>query len=128
MLGLILVEFFLRQICDNWKLKATGITVSGVAGTLLVGLVGLSRILLGMHSINEVLFGFALGLYSVILYYTYLQRLLIRLGITLCSRLYRNHILITTAFLILVHFSVAGLITFVPKYPHNNEYFTVIEK
>ena len=38
---------------------------------ILAALVMFSRVILGMHTFNEVLFGATIGMFMIVLYYTY---------------------------------------------------------
>ena len=42
-----------------------------------------SRIILGMHSLNQVLFGFMIGVYTFIPYYLFVENLLLKVSLTL---------------------------------------------
>lgn len=37
-----------------------------------------SRVILGMHSFNQVLFGLMIGLYSMVLYYFFIEKLILK--------------------------------------------------
>lgn len=72
MLGLILIEFMIRYFTRAYNLKGSPRAILFVLGILLQGLVVFSRIILGMHAINQVLFGVMLGFYFLIPYYMYM--------------------------------------------------------
>ena len=50
---------------------------------ILAILVIFSRIILGMHTFNEVLFGAAIGMFMIMLYYTYVEGFMHRIVATL---------------------------------------------
>jgi len=45
---------------------------------VLEGLVMFSRVILGMHSFNQVCFGLMIGLYSMVLYYFFIEKLILK--------------------------------------------------
>lgn len=72
MLGLILMEFIIRFFMRSYK---TARKLSWLLYAILVILqllVMFSRVILGMHTFNEVLMGAMIGLYSISVYYLYM--------------------------------------------------------
>lgn len=62
----------IRYFSRAYKLAKRTIIILVIFGVILQGLVVFSRIILGMHSINQVLFGVLLGFYFLIPYYMYM--------------------------------------------------------
>lgn len=62
----------IRYFSRAYKLTTKAIVGLVLFGVVLQGMVVFSRIILGMHSINQVLFGVLLGFYSLIPYYMYM--------------------------------------------------------
>jgi sphingosine-1-phosphate phosphatase 1 len=72
MLGLVLIEFIIHYFMGRFQKKIIIKVLLIVAGICLEILVAFSRVYLGMHSINQVLFGIMLGVYFLVLYYSYM--------------------------------------------------------
>jgi membrane-associated phospholipid phosphatase len=79
MLGLVLIEFIVRYFIRVYNVKRLFKALLIVIGVCLQGLVVFSRIFLGMHAINQVLFGITLGLYFLVIYYTYMKKNIIKM-------------------------------------------------
>ena len=86
MLGIILIEFIIRFFARVHKTIYKYIGIFYFIGFLLELLVMFSRIILGMHSLNQVLFGFMIGVYTFIPYYLFVEALLLKL----CLRIFRS--------------------------------------
>jgi ABC-type multidrug transport system permease subunit len=85
-----------------------------------------SRVFLGMHAINQVLFGFMLGMYSLIPYYLFLERRLLFIIRTAIDSQDKKPIIFIWLSLILICFGVEVLATFIPIYD-NGSYISVIQ-
>lgn len=79
MLAIVLLEFLLRFFCRVHKGCSRFIVLGYALVFCLELLVMFSRVMLGMHSLNEVLFGLSIGLYSFIPYYLFAERQIMRL-------------------------------------------------
>lgn len=76
MMGLIIMEFILRFFSRVHKCILKYEWVFLILVAFLEFCIMLSRVILGMHSFNQVLFGCMLGLYTFVPYYLYVERLL----------------------------------------------------
>lgn len=84
-----------------------------------------SRVFLGMHSINQVLFGLLIGIYSFVPYYLYVERWIIWMCLEICrSKKPLTELLIIYAG-VFIAIAVEVMITFVPTY-NNSEFLNVI--
>ena len=77
MMGIILMEFVVRFLARGNKHVAKFIGFFYVLVFLLELLVMYSRVFLGMHALNQVLFGLVIGIYSFIPYYLYVEKWII---------------------------------------------------
>lgn len=96
-------------------------------GVILQGMVVFSRVILGMHSLNQVLFGVTLGFYSLIPYYMYMEKFILKICLKICSRTYRRQTIITSIAGILVMIGLSLIVAFVPAYGNNSDYFNRIK-
>lgn len=111
----------------SFNLKRRAKLILIVSGVVLQSLVVYSRMILGMHSLNQVLFGVVLGLYSFLPYYMYMQKIILKICLRTCSRSYRRQNLIINTLLIFIMIVLSLLIAFVPDYEDNHEYFNHIK-
>ncbi len=74
MMGVILMEFIVRFFARSSKFVAKYIVLFYFLIIFLELIVMFSRIFLGMHAINQVMFGFMIGVYSFIPYYLFVER------------------------------------------------------
>lgn len=72
MLGLILMEFIIRFFMRSYKTARKLSWLLYIILVILQLLVMFSRVILGMHTFNEVLMGAMIGLYSISAYYLYM--------------------------------------------------------
>ena len=72
-----------------YKSKGVAFVVFTIMLILIEFFILFGRIFLGMHSYNEVLLGFLFGIYFLIVYYLYIERLLMILIETIIIRKYR---------------------------------------
>lgn len=72
MLGLILMEFIIRFFMRSYKTARKFSWLLYIILVVLQLLVMFSRVILGMHTFNEVLMGAMIGLYSISAYYLYM--------------------------------------------------------
>ena len=79
-----------------------------------------------MHSINQVLFGLLLGVYSFIPYYLYAEKYILKMCFTFTKNYYRIYNVFILAMLILVFMSIEIVLTFSIHYD-NEESWIVIE-
>ena len=86
------------------------------SGLILQGLVIYSRMILGMHSLNQVLFGLMLGFASIVYYYTVAELALLKFCLLMTRRFYRNNILILNTNMMLVSIILMLLTLYWPKY------------
>ncbi|MBS1889857.1 MAG: phosphatase PAP2 family protein [Actinobacteria bacterium] len=73
MLSIVLLEFLVRFMTRKIKCAARFNYLWYTLVFLLELLVMFSRVYLGMHSLNQVLFGMMLGCYSMVVYYLYAE-------------------------------------------------------
>lgn len=76
-MGLVLMEYIVRFFARWYPAIKNNIGWFYALIVILQCFVMLSRVVLGMHSFNEVLMGAMLGIFSICLYYTYVEKLLI---------------------------------------------------
>lgn len=74
MMGIILMEFIVRFFARSSRFVAKYIVLFYFLIIFLELIVMFSRIFLGMHAINQVMFGFMIGVYSFIPYYLFVER------------------------------------------------------
>lgn len=72
MLGLVLMEFILRFFVRTYPKIKKFIVIFYLIVLVLQILVMFSRVILGMHTFNEVLMGLLIGIYAISLYYLYI--------------------------------------------------------
>lgn len=72
--------------------------------------------ILGMHSLNQVLFGLMLGFASIVYYYTVAELALLKFCLLMTRRFYRNNILILNTNMMLVSIILMLLTLYWPKY------------
>ncbi len=122
MLGLILIEFIVRYLSRSFNIQ--GKTKIGIItfGIFLQILVVYSRMILGMHSLNQVLFGISLGLYSFLPYYMYMEKFILKICLRICNKAYRRQNLIVNTILVFVMMVLSLFIAFVPEYGNNESY------
>ena len=79
MLAIVLLEFLCRLAIRSFPTKL--IRIQGILYFFIflvyLGVV-LSRVILGMHSFNEVMMGAIMGIYSILFYYTIAEKLMLR--------------------------------------------------
>ena len=95
-------------------------------GFFLQALVIYSRMILGMHSLNQVLFGLMLGFASIVYYYTVAELALLKFCLLMTRRFYRNYVLIVTTNMMLISVILMLLTLYWPQYD-NEKYTPVIE-
>lgn len=78
MMAIILLEFVVRFYARVNKFVAKYIALFYVLVIVFEVLVMFSRVILGMHSFNQVLFGCMLGCYTFVPYYLYAERFILR--------------------------------------------------
>lgn len=71
MLAIVLLEFLVRFLSRKSKIVAKYSAIFYFFVLMLELLVMFSRVYLGMHSINQVLFGFMVGCFSMVVYYLF---------------------------------------------------------
>ena len=82
-MGLILLEYLLRLLSRSQPLVKKYIYIGYFLALIVQLLVMFSRVILGMHSFNEVLLGACLGLFCIVVYYLYTERLMVKVVATL---------------------------------------------
>ena len=86
------------------------------SGFVLQGLVIYSRMILGMHSLNQVLFGLMLGFASIVYYYTIAELALLKFCLLMTRRFYRNTILVLNTNMMLISIILMLLTLYWPTY------------
>lgn len=116
MMGLIIMEFILRFFSRVHKciLKYEWIFLILVA--FLEFCIMLSRVILGMHSFNQVLFGCMLGLYTFVPYYLYVERLLTRVVMIAFKNPRSAKVTLSVVGCICISILIETLLTLVPTY------------
>jgi membrane-associated phospholipid phosphatase len=71
MMGVILMEFILRFFTRVSKFVKKYVAFFYIIVLIFEFLVMFSRVILGMHALNQVLFGFMIGCYSFVPYYLF---------------------------------------------------------
>ena len=71
-MGLVLLEYLLRLLARSQPLVKKHIFLGYFIVLIVQVLLMFSRVILGMHSFNEVLLGATLGLFSIAVYYLYI--------------------------------------------------------
>lgn len=126
MLGLILIEFMIRYFSREYNLTRKPRIVLFMGGVLLQGTVIFSRIILGMHSINQVLFGALLGLYSLLPYYMYMEKFILKICLKTCSPSYRRQNLIINTLGVFIMIGLSLAVALLPSYSKNDAYMAHI--
>lgn len=125
MLGLVIIEFLIRYSVRTSETMRNKVGILYVIGFLVQMLVVFSRILLGMHSLNQVLMGFLMACYSFIPYYLYMEEFILKLCMKIPSLYYRGYSLFINMMLVLAFMSIQIIITYAISYD-NNEYWQKI--
>ena len=125
MFAIILMEFIVRfYVRVNRRLNRFVVLLYTLI-IILEFLVMFSRMYLGMHSLNQVLFGCMLGVYSMVAYYLFVERLLLRCILFI----FRNQKSVLTFIILscagIVTMSISVLISIVLHYS-NTSYINVI--
>lgn len=115
MLGLILMQFVLRFFARSYKCIAKYIGLFYLLILILQLLVMFSRVILGMHSINQVLFGAIIGMYSFIPYYLFVEKWLLNRFVSLFGAS-KDLPLMTISISIMLTITLELLITLIPVY------------
>jgi len=98
MLGLVLMEFILRFFARGYKFIRNHIAWFYLIVLILQLLVMFSRVILGMHTFNEVLMGAMCGAFAISIYYTGMESLVLRyLQILITSAKKMTHLFILLA-------------------------------
>ena len=77
MLAIVLMEYIVRFFARVNKFVSKHIWGFYVLVILFEFAVMFSRVILGMHSMNQVMFGFMIGCYTFVPYYLFVERLLL---------------------------------------------------
>ena len=126
MLGIILIEFIIRFFARVNSCVSKYIGIFYFIGFIFELLVMFSRVILGMHSFNQVLFGLMIGLYTFVPYYLFIELWILKYCLTIFKSQKSVIILVTLLILMLISFGVEVLSTFLPQY-NNQNYINVIE-
>jgi membrane-associated phospholipid phosphatase len=78
MMAIILMEFIVRFFAKVNKCVSKCIILFYILIIILQVCVMFSRVILGMHSLNQVLLGCLLGCFSFIPYYLFIERLILK--------------------------------------------------
>jgi membrane-associated phospholipid phosphatase len=74
MLSIVLLEFLVRFLSKKSRSVAKYNYIWYIMVILMELTIMFSRVYMGMHSLNQVLFGFMLGCYSMFVYYLYVEQ------------------------------------------------------
>jgi hypothetical protein len=125
MLAIVLMEFILRFFARVNKFVNKYIAFFYILIVIFEFLVMFSRMFLGMHSLNQVLFGCMLGVYTFVPYYLFVERLILKWVIYI----FRNPKSPLTAIILLssalISLSIALLLTLLIGY-QNTPWINVI--
>lgn len=125
MLGIVLLQFVVRFFSRVYKFVSNNIALFYVLIIALECLVMFSRVILGMHSLNQVLFGLMIGLYSMVVYYLFIEKFILKWTLKI-FRMQKSSIqLILLASISVLSLSISILITLLLRY-NNAEYETQI--
>lgn len=116
MLGLILMEFIVRFFIRSYECARKFTWLLYIILCILQLLVMFSRVILGMHTFNEVLMGAMIGIYSIGIYYMYCEGLILKYFyylLQISNKSLQTVIIITAIF---ATFLVDLLIAYLPKY------------
>ena len=122
MLGLVIIEFLIRYCARTSETMRNKVGVLYLIGFIIQLLVVFSRVILGMHSLNQVSMGVLMACYSFIPYYLYMEEFILKLCIKIPSLYYRGYSLFINTMLILAFMSIQIVITYAISYD-NNEYW-----
>jgi hypothetical protein len=89
-------------------------------------LVMFSRVILGMHSFNQVLMGFMIGAYSLVPYYFFMEGLLTKYMLRLINSEQKVFHIVAIMCTVLASFLIEALLTYIPNYSNAN-YLAVIQ-
>lgn len=78
MLGLLLIEFVIRFFMREYRGARKMAWLLYIILFVLQLLVMFSRVILGMHTFNEVLMGAMIGMYAISVYYLYAEAAILR--------------------------------------------------
>jgi membrane-associated phospholipid phosphatase len=131
-MGLVLMEFIVKFLARGYPSVRKRILLGYLLVALLQCLVMFSRVILGMHTFNEVLMGAMIGIFSIALYYTYLEDLMLKLVATLIgspqgftyfqsmeSPVRRKILAFVLGWFVVVACAVDLTLTFLPTYSNN---------
>ena len=85
-MGLVLMEYLVRFFGRWYPAVGSNIGWFYALVVILECLVMFSRVILGMHTFNEVLMGATIGLFSFCLYYLYIEKLIISMLQTILNK------------------------------------------
>lgn len=78
-MGLVLFEYMVRFAARGYECVQKHIYIGYVLIVVFQTTLMFSRVILGMHTFNEVLMGATIGLFSILLYYSYVENFVTRL-------------------------------------------------
>lgn len=79
------MEWIVRFFARGYKLINKFIAVFYILIIILQLLVMFSRVILGMHTFNEVLMGAMIGIFSLTLYYSFTESLIVKIFATILN-------------------------------------------
>lgn len=127
MMGIILLEFMLRFFARVHKCVNNYIGIFYVLVMVMELLVMFSRVILGMHSLNQVLFGLMLGLYSSVPYYLFIEGALVRLAIKIFNHPRAGITYAVCLGLTAIFWGIELLLALLPSYYMDSQYWKVIQ-
>ena len=86
-----------------------------------------SRVILGMHSFNQVLFGLMIGIFSTIPYYLFIQRFIARCAIKIFNNPKSTITIVVCLALTAIFWTIQLLLALVPEYPSDSSFWKVIQ-
>ena len=127
MMGIILLEFMLRFFARVHKCVNSYIGIFYVLVMIMELLVMFSRVILGMHSLNQVLFGLTIGLYSSVPYYLFIEGALVRLAIKIFNNPRSGVTYAVCLGLTVIFWGIELLLALLPSYYMDSQYWAVIQ-
>ena len=127
MMGIIIFEYFLRFFARVHQCVHKYIGFFYILILIMQITLMFSRVILGMHSLNQVLFGFMIGTYLTVPYYLFIEGFIMRILIRIFNYPKSGVTNIISFTCIIVILAIEVLLALLPNYSSDTIFWNVIE-
>lgn len=124
-LAIVLLEYIVRFFARVNQSVKSNIIWFYLLIAFFQSLVIFSRIILGMHSFNQVMFGSIIGLYSMVVYYLFMENLILKWILSIFKNQKQSLTFIILVSMALTSLSISVLILVLQTY-NNQKYIDII--